>query len=124
MKSGSNSRNRTNHANGLMAEELAAAHLRELGFEICQMRFKCREGEIDIVAQNGDLLVFVEVKKRKSFGEDDPISAKQKQRIINAAMQYLSDNAEKSELDMRFDSILIDSANLLNHIKDSWRIEL
>lgn len=123
MKLGLKLRSKTNHSAGLQAEELAAEHLRQDGFEICVMRHKCKHGEIDIVAQKESLLIFVEVKKRKNFGADDPISATQKQRIIKAALHYLSDNPEKNELDMRFDSILIDSASTLNHITDTWRIE-
>lgn len=118
-----NLKNKSNHASGIAAEKMAAEYLRTQGFSIEQMRYKTKHGEIDIVSQKQSLLIFVEVKKRKNFGEDDPISATQKQRVTNAALQYLSDNPEKSELDMRFDTILIDSAGTLNHIIDSWRIE-
>jgi putative endonuclease len=114
---------KSNHASGIAAEELACVFLRKNGFEIVGERYKTKHGEIDIIAQKDNLLIFVEVKKRGNFGSDDPITATQKKRIINAAMQYLSDNPEKNELDMRFDSILIDSAQTLAHIEDAWRLE-
>jgi putative endonuclease len=117
------SKSKTNHASGVAAEELACNFLRDNGFEISALRYKTKHGEIDIIAQKDNLLIFVEVKKRGNFGEDDPISSTQKKRIINAAMQYLSDNPEKNALDMRFDSILIDSTQTLAHIEDAWRVE-
>lgn len=107
----------------MAAEETAGDFLCQNGFSISAIRYKTKHGEIDIVAEKTGLLIFVEVKRRTSFGEDDPISQKQKKRIINAALQYLSDNPEKNELDMRFDSILIDSSQTLAHIEDAWRLE-
>ena len=113
----------TNHKSGLDAEELACQFLRNSGFEILQQRYKTPHGEIDIVARNKTTLIFVEVKKRKSFGFDDPISNKQKKRITNAALQYISENSQISELEMRFDCILIDSGNLVTHINNAWMYE-
>jgi putative endonuclease len=123
MKLGLKLKNKTNHRAGLDAEELAMQHLRQQAFDVLEIRYKCKYGEIDIIAQKENLLIFVEVKNRKNFGEDDPISQNQKNRITNTALQYLSDNPEKNEMDMRFDSILVDSTNSLNHIIDSWRLE-
>lgn len=122
MKLASTSKN-SNHSNGVEAEATACHFLQQNGFEIVAQRYKTKFGEIDIIASKGNLLAFVEVKKRKNFGEDDPISQTQKKRIINAALQYLSDNPKNNEVDMRFDSILVDSKNAVNHIEDSWRIE-
>lgn len=115
---------KNNHKNGLAAEELAANFLRNQGFEIACQRFKTKHGEIDIIAQKAELLVFVEVKHRQSITADDPISATQKQRIINSALYFLSKNPQKNELDMRFDSILVDYNQRITHIIDSWRIEI
>lgn len=114
---------KSNHASGVDAEELACQHLCKQGFSITHVRYKSKHGEIDIIAEKKNLLIFVEVKKRKSFGEDDPISTTQKKRIINTALHYLSVHSEKNELDMRFDSIMIDSTNKLSHIEDAWRLE-
>ena len=118
---------KSNHANGVAAENLACEHLRQLGYSISHIRYKCKHGEIDIIAEKPNLLIFVEVKHRKNFGEDDPISLNQKKRIINTALHYLSIHPEKNELDMRFDSIMIAPSkidtNKLSHIEDAWRIE-
>lgn len=111
---------KTNHASGVDAEELAAKFLLDAGFEILESRYKTTYGEIDIIALNAQTLIFVEVKKRQSFGFDDPIGNSQKKRITNAALQYISQNPQKNELEMRFDCILIDSQNLVTHIDNAW----
>ena len=50
---------------GAFGERLAAAHLEAKGYRIRARNYRCREGEIDIVAQDGDTLVFVEVRTRR-----------------------------------------------------------
>jgi putative endonuclease len=73
-------------------ENVAARHLRGLGYRIIERNFRCELGEVDIIARDGKTLVFVEVKTRE---EDDPMpeeqvnSAKQHQ-ITKAAKIYLS----------------------------------
>ena len=71
---------KTNHKSGLDAEELACEFLREKSFEIIEQRYKTPHGEIDIIAKDENVVIFVEVKKRKSFGFDDPISTNQKKQ--------------------------------------------
>lgn len=110
----------TNHKSGLDAEELAKNYLEEAGFKTLEQRYKTPHGEIDIIAANETTLIFVEVKKRKSFGFDDPVSNSQKKRITNAALQYISENLQINDLEMRFDCILIDSGNLVTHINNAW----
>lgn len=115
---------KTNHKTGIDAEKLAAEYLQQNNFIILESRYKTKDGEVDIIARNKTELLFVEVKSRKNFGFDDPISATQKKRIANAALHYISHNSEISHLDMRFDSIFVDSANNLSHITDAWRPNL
>lgn len=113
---------KTNYQSGLDAEEQAAKYLAQQGYNINETRYKTQYGEIDLIASNKNELIFVEVKKRKSFSADDPISQNQKERINNAALQYISENPDKNYQETRFDVIFIDSANQLSHIKDAWRI--
>jgi putative endonuclease len=119
MKLGLNSK--TNHQAGVDAEEICKNYLQAEGFKILACRYKTKAGEIDLIAKNDSTLIFVEVKRRKGEIYDDPISATQKTRISSAALQYLGEHPEISELDMRFDCILVDSDSRLNHIKDAWR---
>ena len=58
----------TNHKTGAEYEQKAGAYLEEQGYEILEYNFRCRAGEIDIVARDGEYLVFCEVKYRASGG--------------------------------------------------------
>ena len=58
---------KSTRARGARHEELAAAFLEKQGYVILEKNFFCRTGEIDIIAREGDTLVFVEVKYRKDL---------------------------------------------------------
>lgn len=60
---------------GRRGEDLAAAHLRMIGFEILDRNWRCGQGEIDIVARDGREIVFVEVKTRSSVAFGNPLEA-------------------------------------------------
>ena len=63
---------KSTRARGARYEELAAAFLEKQGYVILEKNFFCRTGEIDIIAREGDTLVFVEVKYRKDLAAGDP----------------------------------------------------
>ena len=65
-------------------EKRAGAFLEQNGYRILEYNFRCRNGEIDIVARDGSVLTFVEVKYRSSPARFDPLSAVdiKKQRVI------------------------------------------
>ncbi|MBD5133002.1 MAG: YraN family protein [Clostridiales bacterium] len=75
---------------GQWGEEQVAEKLRREGWTIVARNFRCRMGEIDIVAKNGTFLVFVEVKLRKNdrFGAACEAVTSTKQRKLRAAAQY------------------------------------
>ena len=78
---------------GGSGEEIAAAFLRGLGYVILTRNYRKRFGEIDIVAEEGDTLVFVEVKTRTSDAFGSPLEAvdgRKQQRMARAALDYLS----------------------------------
>ena len=60
---------------GRYGEELAARYLRERGLRVLERNWRCPEGEIDIVALDGDCLVVCEVKTRAGTGVGDPVEA-------------------------------------------------
>lgn len=73
-------------------EDAAAAFLRLKGFRIIARNFRCRMGEVDIIAREGDELVFVEVKTRR---EDHPtpeqqVNAEKQRKLVQLAKFYLS----------------------------------
>ena len=79
-------------AMGDRGENLAARHLRNLGYRIIVRNFRCEIGEIDIIARDGRTLVFVEVKTR-SYDEpspEDQVHADKQQQLTRVAKSYLA----------------------------------
>jgi putative endonuclease len=60
---------------GKRGEELAAGYLAEHGYRILERNWRCRDGEIDVIAQLADQIVFVEVKTRSSVAYGHPLEA-------------------------------------------------
>jgi len=77
---------------GARGEEAAARHLESLGYRILERRFRTRAGEIDLVAEEDETLVFVEVKSRSALGFGRPaeaVDARKRGRVMRAAAIYL-----------------------------------
>ncbi len=98
--------------NGTLGERYAAEYLQEQGYTILETNFHTRFGEIDIIAQRGDILAFVEVKTRAATMLGSPEAAvtptKQK-KLIMTALCYLQ--AHPVDLQPRFDVIAITTAS-------------
>jgi putative endonuclease len=76
---------------GRLGEELARDFLKKRGFRILDANYRCPEGEIDIIAQHNDFLVFVEVRTKTShdFGvPEESITQAKKKRMIATAHHY------------------------------------
>ena len=77
---------------GALGESIAAAHLERLGYAIRERNFRTREGEIDIIAEKGEVLVFVEVRARTSRAcgtPEESITDRKKERLIALADAYM-----------------------------------
>jgi putative endonuclease len=77
---------------GARGEELAADYLKRNGYAIVQTNFRCRRGEIDIIARQGECLVFVEVRTRKGAGFGTPeesVTASKRDKLVTLANIYL-----------------------------------
>ncbi len=97
------------HQFGRDSEALAAEYLAEKGYEILERNYRTSRGEIDIVAKDGDTIVFVEVKsaRTKHFGHPKSAVTLQKQRKIqSAALQWLK-ASRQSSAKARFDVLAI-----------------
>jgi putative endonuclease len=95
---------------GDAGEELACAHLRAQGMKVLARTYRCRAGEIDVVAQDGATLVFVEVKERGSDSHGaavEAVTAEKRRRVVRAARMYAATNGQ-SESPIRFDVLAID----------------
>ena len=99
---------------GFDAENRAAEHLRNLGCTIITRNAHSRRGEIDIVAIDGDLLVFVEVKLRKKGAPEEAITPSKAERWRRSAIDYLRSVGEEDR-PFRFDLIAVDSSGLRHH---------
>ncbi len=95
---------------GIQGEDLAVAELERHGYAILARRYRTRHGEIDIVARDGDTIVFVEVKAKESaeFGTGaEAVTARKQRRVISMAVDYLARNRLTSR-PCRFDVVAID----------------
>jgi len=107
---------------GRRAEFLAALYLRLRGHSILAKRFKCKAGEIDLVAKRGKRIIFVEVKQRQSLAAvQESISYRNEQRVMAAAEVFMTKNQALFGHDLRFDAIYLVGRWKLSHMKDAFR---
>ncbi len=93
---------------GVWGEKIAAQYLRKQGYKIVEKNFSCRYGEIDIIAQNGEFLVFAEVKLRKDVSHGEPkefVTITKQTRLRTTTRWYLSQHP--TDLQPRFDVVEI-----------------
>ncbi len=115
----------TGPARGREGEELACRHLEAQGFRIVERNWRCRAGELDIVARDGPVTVFVEVKDRGdvSHGEGfEAVTARKRQRLVLAARLYAASGGLEGR-PMRFDVVSIDRSGgtpRVRHDRDAF----
>lgn len=106
---------------GARAEDLCAKLLQGAGLRVLARNWRCRHGEIDLIAEEGETLVFAEVRMRSSAdfgGAAESITAAKRQRLLAAARLYLS---RRREAPARFDVFLIDGATArVQWIRDAF----
>jgi putative endonuclease len=93
---------------GRYGEDLAVSHLESLGLEVLQRNWRCRDGEIDIVARDGRLLVVCEVKTRAGIGFGSPLEAVTPQKLRRLrilAIRWIADNVAGWAGDVRIDVV-------------------
>ncbi len=108
-----------NRKTGSSYEKIAGEYLALHGYEILEYNFRCRSGEIDIIAKDGEYLVFCEVKYRKNAQKGTPLDAItiEKQKKISKTALYYITTRHKSGVSCRFDviGILGDEIQLIKH---------
>lgn len=100
-----------NRKTGTRYETMAAEYLEKHGYQILERNFRCKSGEIDLIARDGQYLVFVEVKYRKSTSHGSAAAAvftKKQQNISRVAAFYLLKNHLPEYTSCRFDVATID----------------
>ncbi len=111
-KSGTDQRT-SRRRTGDEAESQALVHLQKAGLKLIQQNFLCKGGEIDLIMQDGAVLVFVEVRKRNSMqfgGAIASITPAKQRRMVHAAQVYLL--SQKIQPACRFDVVAIDGEQL------------
>lgn len=100
-------------ARGAAAETLAAQHLAKHGLSVLARNVRCRGGEVDLVAQDGRTIVFVEVRLRSHAGfggAAGSITAAKQARVILAAQYWLAGAGRRyAGQPCRFDAVLLDA---------------
>lgn len=99
----------TRRALGQLGEDLAAHHLQRLGYVILERNYRCPQGEVDIVARDGERLAFVEVRARRgtAFGTPKESVTRRKQaRMVTVARNYLQDHSY-SDVDWGIDVVAL-----------------
>jgi putative endonuclease len=112
---------------GKTGEDAAAAYLADAGFRIIERNYRCSFGEIDIVAEDGDTLVFVEVKSRRSEAYGDPLLAvdcRKQKKISRLSLQYLAAK-HLHHRPVRFDVVavmLLPAGNRIELIRNAFEL--
>jgi putative endonuclease len=79
---------------GRLGERLAAEHLQRRGYRISERNYRCRQGEIDLVAEEGGQLIFVEVRTRRgeAYGTpEESVGPAKRRKLLELAQAYLSE---------------------------------
>jgi putative endonuclease len=113
-----------------MGEEVAASYLTARGYRILERNFRCRGGEVDIIARDpaDKSLLFIEVKARRGLTYGVPqlaVTPFKQRQISKAALTWLSKN-RLHDSNARFDVIAIllhtDAAHSIEHIKNAFEL--
>ncbi|MCZ8512439.1 YraN family protein [Paenibacillus filicis] len=113
---------------GDLGEAAAEAHLRKAGFAILSRNWRCRTGEIDIIALDGEVLVFVEVRTRSGttrFGTPlESVDARKMRQVIETAQVYMHTQRQQDR-QVRFDVVSVETdANgvvlTIHHIRSAF----
>ena len=114
-----------NREKGNIGEQLAVGYLKSKNYQILARNFRCTQGEIDIVASRNNVVVFIEVKYRRSLNCGYPAESVTaiKQRKIRKTAEYYIYKNNLADTDFRFDVIQIidDGTNpITEHIENAF----
>ena len=109
---------------GKIGEKIASNYLSELKYEILCRNYHSRYGEIDIICENRDYIVFVEVKSKKSTSISnlsERVNYSKKEKIVKTVCQYLSENSDKKQprIDV-IEVIILKNSNKIYHIENAF----
>lgn len=109
---------------GIQGENLAVAEIEQRGYAVLARRYRTRHGEIDIVARDGDTIVFIEVKVKETpeFGRAaEAVDVRKQRRIVSMAVDYLARNRLTAK-PCRFDVVAIDGS-VLTYYRGAFTVD-
>jgi putative endonuclease len=111
---------------GARGERIAAAYLTDAGLRVIDRNWRCRDGELDLVAREADAIVFCEVKTRRGSGFGHPVEAvtpAKQRRLRTLAQRWLAAHDEHAP-DLRFDVVGVllrpDRPALVTHLRGAF----
>lgn len=106
----------------MIAETCARTLLMAKGYRILAQRYRCKLGEIDLIASRGNVCVFIEVKARPDTDTAlESVRINQRERIERAALMYLTEHPAQQQKEIRFDVITCRPWRAPSHLPDAWR---
>jgi putative endonuclease len=108
---------------GASGEDRAADALHRRGYRIIERNYRCKMGELDIIAREGPTLVFVEVRSRRSgeFGSAlDAVGWRKQNKVSRVAAYYIAVRRPRFDT-ARFDVVAITGDEIVV-VKDAWRL--
>lgn len=111
---------------GRKGEDIAALYLQLKGYRILQRRYRSLYGEVDLIAQKGRVIIFIEVKHRRNLEDGlESVTDFQTHRIMDAADVYMNKFHDRRpdalNFETRFDIIITGAKPWPVHYKEAWR---
>ena len=110
---------------GFISEKEACHYLQSKGLKLITQNYRCAHGELDLIMQDNDVLVFIEVRLRshRHYGDAfESIDSRKQQKLLKSATHYLQKHRLLDKIDCRFDVIGF-SNNTIEWIKDAFSYE-
>lgn len=108
---------------GKISEERAARWLQDKGLRLLTRNFSARTGEIDIIARDGDCLVFLEVRARRNrayCGAAASVDRRKQQRLLRTAQLFLQRHPELASMPCRFDVLAFEPRQSASDLEIRW----
>ena len=112
---------------GKLGEDLAFKRIKRLGYRKIIRNYRCPLGEVDLIAQDGDTLAFIEIKTRRAGTTGyakEAVDEKKKRQLSKVALYYLKDN-QSSDAKARFDVVAVSldgNEQRIEVVKDAFEL--
>lgn len=106
---------------GLAAEDCVERAYARQGHRVTHRRWRGQSGEVDLIARDGDCVVFIEVKKSRTLEQAAwRLGRRQMDRLCSAALEFCANEPRGQLTDMRFDLALVDGRGGMRIIRNAF----